>query len=91
MRMIETLPDDNFTKQIYTEGANLIKSHFAKNKNISYHQVFKLHLQTDKISFLGPTTFSKFWGKKAKATTRVTLYEPTIKQLPQQNKTSTPV
>ena len=31
------------------------------------------------ISFVGPTTFPKFWGKKAKATTGVILYEPPIK------------
>ena len=38
--------------------------------------VLKLHSQTDKISFVGPITFPKFWGKKAKAATRMTLYEP---------------
>ena len=37
MRMIETFSGDNSIKQIYTEGTNLIKSHLAKNKNISYH------------------------------------------------------
>ena len=54
------------------------------------YQLLKLHSQTDKMSFQGPTTFSKFWGKKAKATTRVTLYEPTIKKLPRQKQNEYP-
>ena len=42
--------------------------------------LLKLHSQTDKnISFVCPTTFPKFWGKNAKATTKVNLYEPQMK------------
>ena len=34
--------------------------------------LLKQHSQTDKIPFIGPTTFPKFWGKNPKATTKVT-------------------
>ena len=43
------------------------------------HELLKLHYQIDKISFVGPTHLLKTWSKKAKATTKVTLYEPPIK------------
>ena len=46
--------------------------------HILVYEILKLNSQTDKISFTCPCHLPKIFGKKAKATTKVTLYEPPI-------------
>ena len=46
--------------------------HYCINYSTYTHRLTKYYSQV-------PTTFPKFWGKKSKATTKVTFYEPPIK------------
>ena len=66
-----------FLDPITSECNKFKQISLQKGKDRPHHlcmqKLLKLYSQTNKIPFVGPCYLAKFWGKKPRATTKVTL------------------
>ena len=60
---------------------SFVKAEFGQTHHLMVSPPLNLHSENDKVPFVGPWHLPKFWGKKPKATTKVTITSQSIAQI----------